>query len=179
MALVRKPAAKAAQPKPAPPPAPPPPPEIPAPPLEPAPVAYTLLDEPAAARALDAAPRGWVEPGRGAGTLARASEADKRAPEVRRALAALAGEAAKVRGTRKAKALVDLVRALGEAGVAPLSFHGGMGGRRGEGVGLGSGSGGPGGAAPGRTVARAVPGRLRDELPHRGDGAGSGDPARG
>jgi SNF2 family DNA or RNA helicase len=81
------------------------------------------------------------------GTLARASESEKRAPEQRRALQELASQAGAVRATRKAKALVDLVRAhpdqvlvftrfretladleraLREAGVAPLAFHGGL-----------------------------------------------------
>jgi superfamily II DNA or RNA helicase len=82
------------------------------------------------------------------GTLARASESEKRAPAIRQALGALARQAAAVRGTRKGKALVDLVRAhpdqvlvftrfrdtlaeleraLGEAGLAPITFHGGLG----------------------------------------------------
>ena len=85
------------------------------------------------------------------GTVARAIEAREeagKAPELRAALAELGARAAKVRGTRKAKALVDLVKAhpdqvlvftrfretlgdlervLREAGVSPLAFHGGMG----------------------------------------------------
>ncbi|MFT3771855.1 MAG: SNF2-related protein [Minicystis sp.] len=81
------------------------------------------------------------------GTLARAMAGEKRTPAQRAALAALAEQAAGVPGTRKSKALVDLVRAhpdkvlvftrfrdtladleraLSAAGIAPLTFHGGL-----------------------------------------------------
>jgi superfamily II DNA or RNA helicase len=81
------------------------------------------------------------------GTLLRAVAGDKRSLEQRAALALLGKQAAQVAGTRKSKALVDLVRAhpdqvlvftrfrdtlaeleraLGAAGLAPLTFHGGL-----------------------------------------------------
>jgi len=82
------------------------------------------------------------------GTVTRASGVETRTPELRRALGALAREAASVPSTRKARALVDLVRAhpdqvlvftrfrdtladleraLRDAGLLPLAFHGGLG----------------------------------------------------
>jgi superfamily II DNA or RNA helicase len=82
------------------------------------------------------------------GTLRRTSDGEKRAPALRAALVTLAGEARAVQATRKGKALVDLVRAhpdqmlvftrfrdtldyleraLREAGIEPLAFHGGLG----------------------------------------------------
>jgi SNF2 family DNA or RNA helicase len=81
------------------------------------------------------------------GTLERAAQGEKRGEAEKKVLAALARQAAAVKATRKGKALVDLVRAspdpvlvftrfrdtlgdlaraLGEAGAAPLVFHGGM-----------------------------------------------------
>jgi superfamily II DNA or RNA helicase len=83
------------------------------------------------------------------GTLTRSLAGEKRAPEVRRALAELAKQAASVASTRKSRAVVDLVRAhpdqvlvftrfrdtladldgaLRAAGVTPLLFHGGLSG---------------------------------------------------
>ena len=82
------------------------------------------------------------------GTLRRTGEGDKRTPALRAALIALAGKARAVQATRKAKALVDLLRAhpdqmlvftrfrdtldylertLREGGIEPLAFHGGLG----------------------------------------------------
>jgi SNF2 family DNA or RNA helicase len=82
------------------------------------------------------------------GTLERARVSEARAPSLRDAIDALARKAQAVRTTRKGKALVDLVRAhpgqmlvftrfrdtlayleraLREAGVPPLVFHGGLG----------------------------------------------------
>ena len=81
------------------------------------------------------------------GSLLRLSASDKRGPAERRALAALAQQAAKVSASRKGRALVDLTRAhaepilvftrfrdtltyveatLREAGIAPALFHGGL-----------------------------------------------------
>jgi SNF2 family DNA or RNA helicase len=82
------------------------------------------------------------------GTLERTSGSEKYGASLREALSALARKAQAVRATRKGKALVDLVRAhpdqvlvftrfrdtlgyleraLREAGLEPLSFHGGLG----------------------------------------------------
>ena len=81
------------------------------------------------------------------GTLDRVSAAEARSPAVRADLATLAAEARAVRASRKGQVLVELVRAcpdqvlvftrfrdtlayvhevLQEAGIAPLSFHGGL-----------------------------------------------------
>ena len=81
------------------------------------------------------------------GSLERLSTSDKRSPDERRALVALAKRAALVSASRKGRALVDLTRAhaeqilvftrfrdtladveatLREAGLAPALFHGGL-----------------------------------------------------